>query len=142
MDPVDLDEKLTGSQRMVEKAANSIRAAEAQVNEAQSRFDTLSATFTRYQELRARGFISQEMLDAKRHEKNAAASALAAAIAHSAAAGSGGRSCFRSLIRPACGSKHASPRNRPGRFASARQRKSCCVHNPSRRPWARSNGGT
>ena len=86
MDPVDLDEKLTGSQRMVEKAANSIRAAEAQVNEAQSRFDTLSATFTRYQELRARGFISQEMFDAKQHEKNAAASTLAAAIANQAAA--------------------------------------------------------
>jgi HlyD family secretion protein len=86
MDPVDLDEKLTGSQRMVKKAANSIRAAEAQVSEAQSRFDTLSVTFTRYQELRARGFISQEMFDAKQHEKNAAASALTAASANQAAA--------------------------------------------------------
>ncbi len=86
MDPVDLDEKLAGSQRVIEKAANSIRALEAQLSEAQSRLNTLSATFTRYQELRASGFISQEMFDAKQHEKNAATSALEAAIANLAAA--------------------------------------------------------
>lgn len=87
MDPVDLDEKLSGSKRAVEKAANSIRAAEAQVTEAQSRLDTLSATFARYQELRLRGFISQEMFEAKQYEKNAATAALDAATANLAAAG-------------------------------------------------------
>ncbi len=87
MDPVDLDEKLIGSKRVVEKSANSIRAAEAQVSEAQSRLDTLSATLTRYQDLRPRGFISQEMFEAKQHEKNAAAAAQAAATANLAAAG-------------------------------------------------------
>lgn len=87
MDPIDLDEKLSGSKRVVEKAVNSIRAAEAQVSEAQSRLDTLAATFIRYQELRPRGFISQEMLEAKQHEKNAAAAALEAATANLAAAG-------------------------------------------------------
>ncbi len=86
MDIVDLDEKLAGSQRAVEKAANSIRAMEAQLDEAQSRLNTLSATFTRYQELRARGFISQEMLDAKQHEKNAAVAAMASAEANLAVA--------------------------------------------------------
>ena len=86
MDPVDLDEKLAGSQRVIEKAANSIRALEAQLSEAQSRLSTLSATFMRYQELRASGFISQEMFDAKQHEKNAATSALGAASANLAAA--------------------------------------------------------
>ncbi len=86
MDPVDLEEKLAGSRLMIEKAANSILAWEAQQSEAQSRLDTLSATFTRYQELRARGFISQEMFDAKRHEKTAAAAALSAAAANLAAA--------------------------------------------------------
>lgn len=82
MDPVDLDEKLAGSQRVIEKTANAIRAVEAQMSEAQSRLKTISATVVRYEELRAGGFVSQEMLDAKLHEKNAAASALAAASAN------------------------------------------------------------
>ncbi len=82
MDPVDLDEKLVGSQRVVEKTANAIQAAEAQVSEANSRLKTLSTTLTRYEELRVGGFVSQEMLDAKLHEKNAATSALAAASAN------------------------------------------------------------
>lgn len=86
MDPVDLEEKLAGSQRAIEKAANSILASEAQLSEAQSRMNTLSATFARYQELHARGFISQEMLDAKLHEKRAASAALSAATANLAAA--------------------------------------------------------
>lgn len=85
MDPVDLEEKLAGSQRAIEKAANSILALEAQLSEAQSRLNTLSATFIRYQELRARGFISQEMFDAKQHEKNSATAALYAATANLAA---------------------------------------------------------
>lgn len=86
MDPVDLDDKLAGSQRVVEKTANAIQVAEAQVSEAQSRLKTLSATFTRYEELRVGGFVSQEMLDAKRHEKNAATSTLTAASANLAIA--------------------------------------------------------
>lgn len=86
MDPVDLDEKLAGSQRVIEKAANSTLASEAQLSEAQSRLNTFSAMFTRYQELHARGFISQEMLDTKQHEKNAALAALSAASANLAAA--------------------------------------------------------
>jgi HlyD family secretion protein len=86
MDPVDLDDKLAGSQRVVEKTAKAIQAGEAQVSEAQSRLKTISATVTRYQELREGGFVSQEMFDAKLHEKNAAATALAAASANLAIA--------------------------------------------------------
>ncbi|MDP2762247.1 MAG: efflux RND transporter periplasmic adaptor subunit [Sideroxyarcus sp.] len=86
MDPVDLDEKLVASQRMVEKTASSILAAEAQEREARSRFETSSSTFTRYQDLRVQGFVSQEMFAAKQYEKNAAAAALAAASANVAAA--------------------------------------------------------
>lgn len=52
MDPVDLDEKLTGGQRIVEKTANAILAAEAQVREAQSRFETSAATFKRIYHIR------------------------------------------------------------------------------------------
>ena len=86
MDPVDLNEKLIGSQRMVEKTANSIQAATAQVSEAQSRLKMVSATASRYEELRAKGFVSQDMFDAKQHEMNAAASALAVAEANFAGA--------------------------------------------------------
>lgn len=86
MDPIDLDEKLAGSQRIIKKTANSILASEAQLSEAQSRLKTLSATFARYEELRARGFISQEMLDAKQHERNAALASFSAATANLAAA--------------------------------------------------------
>ena len=86
MDPVDLDDKLAGSQRMVEKSANTILAAEAQLSEAQSSLKTIAATETRYQELREGGFVSQEMFDAKQHEKNAASSALAASFANLAIA--------------------------------------------------------
>ena len=86
MDPVDLDEKLEGSQRVVAKTANAILVAEAQMSEAESRIKTISATLTRYENLRTRGFVSQEMLDAKLHEKNAAASALMAASANLATA--------------------------------------------------------
>lgn len=86
MDPVDLDDKLASSQRVVEKTASAIQAAEAQVREAQSRLKTVTATAIRYQELREGGFVSQEMFDAKWHEKNASASALATASANLAIA--------------------------------------------------------
>lgn len=86
MDPVDLDEKLEGSRRVVAKTANAILVAEAQMSEAESRIKTVSATLTRYEDLRTRGFVSREMLDAKLHEKNAAASALTAATANLAMA--------------------------------------------------------
>lgn len=86
MDPVDLNEKLIGSQRMVEKTANSIQAATAQVSEAQSRLKMVSVTVNRYLELRAKGFVSQDMFDAKQHEMNAATAALTVAEANLAAA--------------------------------------------------------
>jgi RND family efflux transporter MFP subunit len=86
MDPVDLDDKLAGSRHVVEKTANAILAAKAQLSEAQSRLKTIAATATRYQELREGGFVSQEMFDAKLHEQNAASSTLAASLANLAIA--------------------------------------------------------
>ena len=86
MDPVDLDDKLAGGRRMVDKSLNAIRAAEAQLSEAQSRLKTVESTMVRYQELRSGGFVSQEMFDARLHEQNAARSAEAGAAANLAAA--------------------------------------------------------
>lgn len=81
MDPVDLDEKLTGARRVSEKAANAILVAEAQLAEADSRAKMAAATFARYEELHARGFISQEMFEVKRYENIAATAAADAANA-------------------------------------------------------------
>jgi RND family efflux transporter MFP subunit len=86
MDPVDLDEKLAGGRRMVDKSLSAIRAAEAQLSEAQSRLKTVESIMVRYRELRTGGFVSQEMFDAKLHEQNAARSAEAGAAANLAAA--------------------------------------------------------
>lgn len=86
MDPVDLDEKLAGSRRVVAKTASAIQVAEAQTSEAKSRLSLIEATVVRYHDLHARGFVSREMLDAKLHEKNSASAALAVAEANLEAA--------------------------------------------------------
>ncbi len=86
LDPIDLDEKLTSSRLMAERSANSIKVAEAQLVQAQSQGKTISSTYKRYGELHAKGFISQEMLDAKLNEKTTALAALDAASASLAAA--------------------------------------------------------
>ena len=81
MDAVDLNDRVTSSQQAAERSVYGIRAAEAQLAEAQSRVHTASAAYTRFAELRAGGYVSQEMLDAKLHEKNAAIAAVASASA-------------------------------------------------------------
>ena len=86
LDPIDLDEKLASSRLMAERSANSIKVAEAQLVQAQSQGKTISSTYKRYGELHAKGFVSQEMLDAKLNEKTAALAALDAATASLAAA--------------------------------------------------------
>lgn len=86
LDPIDLDAKLVSSQLTAERAANSIRVAEAQSLQAQSQGKTLSASYKRYRELQTQGFVSQELLDAKLNEKTAALAVLDAAHASLAAA--------------------------------------------------------
>ena len=86
MDPLDLDDKVVSSQQVAERAANTVRIADAQLLEAKSRARNVSATFNRFTELRARGFVSQESLDAKQHEKDAALAGVDAATAASEAA--------------------------------------------------------
>ena len=86
LDPVDLDDRLAASELAVERTASAIRAAEAQLAEAQSRARVTNANARRYGELRGQGFVSQEALDAKLHEANAANAAADAAAAQVAAA--------------------------------------------------------
>ena len=81
MDAVDLNDRVTSSQQAAERSQYGIRVAEAQLTEAQSRVKTASAAYIRLAELREGGYVSQEMLDAKLHEKNAALAAVASATA-------------------------------------------------------------
>jgi len=81
MDAVDLNDRVTSSQQAAERSQYAIRVAEAQLAEAQSRVKTASSAYTRLAELREGGYVSQEMLDAKLHEKNAALAAVASASA-------------------------------------------------------------
>ena len=85
LDPVDLNERLASSRLASERSASSIRMAEAQLAQAQSQERTVSAAYKRYVDLHAKGYVSQEMLDAKLNEKNAAQAALDSATASLAA---------------------------------------------------------
>jgi HlyD family secretion protein len=86
LDPVDLEDRVASGQLAAERAASTIRAAEAQLAETQSRAQIAVASARRSAELRAQGFVSQEASDAKGHEANAAKSAVDAAAAQLAAA--------------------------------------------------------
>jgi HlyD family secretion protein len=86
LDPVDLEDRVASGRFAAERAASTIRAAEAQLAEAQSRAQLAIAAARRSDELRAQGFVSQEATDAKGHEANAAKAAMDAAAAQLAAA--------------------------------------------------------
>lgn len=86
LDPVDLLERVTSGELAVERAASTIRAAQAQLAEAESRAGTAASNARRHAELRAQGFVSQEAADAKAHEANAAKAGVDAAAAQLAAA--------------------------------------------------------
>jgi HlyD family secretion protein len=81
MDAVDLNDRVTSSQQASERSIYAIQVAGAQLAEAQSRLQNSNSAYRRFAELRAGGYVSQEMVDAKMHEKNAAQAAVAAATA-------------------------------------------------------------
>jgi len=86
MDPVDLDERMLGAANAQERAASTAQAAAALVREGKSRNELASASVRRYADLRRKGFVSQEAVDAKQHEANAARASLDAAESQLAAA--------------------------------------------------------
>jgi len=79
MDAVDLDERLASAANAQERAASTVQAAAALVRESKSRNELAAGSARRYLELRQKGFVSQEAVDAKQHEANAARAALEAA---------------------------------------------------------------
>jgi HlyD family secretion protein len=86
LDPVDLEDRIASGNLAAERARSTVRAAEAQLAEAQSRAQIAVASARRSTELRAQGFVSQEAADAKGHEANATKAAVDAAAAQLAAA--------------------------------------------------------
>jgi len=86
LDPVDLTDRVTSGELAVQRTASTIRAAQAQLAEAQSRAQVATSGARRYMELHAQGFFSQEAADAKAHEANAAKAGVDAAVAQVAAA--------------------------------------------------------
>ena len=86
LDPVDLDDRVASGRLGAQRAASAVRAAQAQLAEAQSRAQVAVASARRSAELRARGFFSQEATEAKQQEANAATAAVDATTAQLAAA--------------------------------------------------------
>jgi HlyD family secretion protein len=86
LDPVDLNDRVASGELAADRAASTIRAAEAQLAEARSRAQVATSVERRYLELRAQGFVSQEASDAKVHEANAAKAGVDAAAAQLAVA--------------------------------------------------------
>jgi HlyD family secretion protein len=86
LDPVDLTDRVTSGELAVERAASATQAAEAQLAEARSRAQMATSVARRYLDLQAKGFVSQEAVDAKAHEANAAKAGADAAAAQLAVA--------------------------------------------------------
>ncbi|MCP5134808.1 MAG: efflux RND transporter periplasmic adaptor subunit [Gammaproteobacteria bacterium] len=86
LDPVDLTDRVTSAELAVQRATSTIRATEAALAEAQSRAQVATTDARRYAQLRTKGFVSQEAVDAKGHEAKAAQAAVDAAAAQVTAA--------------------------------------------------------
>ncbi len=86
MDPVDLDDRIAAAQAALQRAAHTLAAAEALIQEAASRQNLSEANARRFTELRRKGYVTQEIADARQHDANAARTLLTAAQANRDAA--------------------------------------------------------
>jgi HlyD family secretion protein len=81
MDPVDLEQKVTGAAASVSKAQSTLLAAEAVVRDTASRRNLARNSAERYNALFKANAISQEAVDVKNNEANVAQSAHESALA-------------------------------------------------------------
>ena len=86
MDPVDLEQKVTGAAASVAKARSSLLAAEALVRDTASRRTLARTSAERYNALFKADALSREIVDVKNNEANAAQSAHESALAAAEAA--------------------------------------------------------
>lgn len=86
IDPVDLDQRVNAGEAAVRRAQAGLAAAEAQLQDASARAAHTETQFRRYEQLRATGMVSAEMMEARRQERDAAAANRRAAGANVEAA--------------------------------------------------------
>jgi HlyD family secretion protein len=86
IDPVDLDEKAAALDASTRRAANSVAAAQAQVQDARARAELAAINTRRFAELGEKQFVSTSVVEAKAQEQTSAAAVLSAAEANLAAA--------------------------------------------------------
>ena len=68
IDPVDMEQRINSANIVVQRARNSMSVAEAQVKEAQTRYELAISIANRYGELLKEQAVSQEIVDAKLNE--------------------------------------------------------------------------
>lgn len=76
MDPIDLAERLAAAEASLARARDSLRAAQAQAREAQSRLEIAASSAARYRTLAAKGFVSAETAAQRSSEAQATRAAL------------------------------------------------------------------
>ncbi len=81
MDPIDMDDRVTANKAAIKRAAASIAAAEAHVNDLAARTEYSGAQAKRYQQLTIDRNASTEAAEAKNQEYRVAKAGLAVAIA-------------------------------------------------------------
>lgn len=81
IDPVDLEQRLSGARSALERAQQGVLMAAAQEREAQSRLNVAAANAARYRDLAQRGFVSAEAADLRNSEAAVSQAGLEAAQA-------------------------------------------------------------
>lgn len=81
IDGVDLDARVNSAVQAGERSAMAVRSAEAQLAEAQSRVKMTVEDEARYQQMRGKDFVTDELLETKHYAAIAAQAALDAASA-------------------------------------------------------------
>lgn len=87
MDPVDIAQRLEASQATVARAGSALRAAQAQLADAQARRELAGINAKRNRELAAQNFISAGALEARLQEQASAEAGYQVATANLASAG-------------------------------------------------------
>ena len=82
MDPVDLDDRISGQKAALKRAESNVRAAEAQVRDGSARKAYAEAQARRYEQLSQARSVSKEALDAKHQEREVAEAGFLAAKAN------------------------------------------------------------
>jgi len=82
MDPVDLDDRINAQEAALKRAEATVRAVEAQIQEAQARNIFAESQIKRYDQLLTTRAVSQEAAESKRQEFDVARAAVATARAN------------------------------------------------------------